>query len=84
MTIRIHPGPAPIAGDAVRLGMQEYVRIREAALHARRAYPGPLGELVQRELTAYAEFGHRFAADALMPRLVAEILAPEPLAPDAA
>lgn len=75
MTIHIHPGPAPIAGDADQLGFQEFVRIRTAALHARRTYPGPLGELVQRELIAYAEFGYRFAADALIPRLVTEILA---------
>ncbi|MHA6780795.1 hypothetical protein ACVGOW_07330 [Pseudonocardia saturnea] len=76
MTVHIHPGPAPIAGDAERLGMQEFVRIRTAALHARRTYPGPLGELVQRELIACAEFGHLLAADALIPRLVSEILAP--------
>lgn len=75
MTIHIHPGPAPITGDADRLSMQEFVRFRAAALHARRTYPGPLGELVARELTAYAEFGYRFAADALIPRLATEILA---------
>jgi hypothetical protein len=49
--------------------------MRAAGLHARRLYPGPLGELVFRELTAYADFGYQFAADALIPRLAAEILA---------
>ncbi len=49
--------------------------MRAAALHARRLYPGGLGELAFRELTAYADFGYRFAADALIPRLAGEILA---------
>ncbi len=75
MTVHIHPGPIPIPGDADRLRLHESSRIRAAALHARRRYPGPLGELVARELTAYAEFGYRFAADALIPRLVTDILA---------
>ena len=49
--------------------------MRAAALHARRRYPGALGELAYRELVAYADFGYRFATDALIPKLVAEILA---------
>lgn len=75
MTIRIYPGPDPIVGNVERLAMHESSCLRAAALHARRVLPGPLGELVQRELTAYAEFGHRFAADALITRLATEILA---------
>lgn len=75
MTIRLYPAPAAIQGDAGRLAQHESARIRAAALHARRVIAGPLGELVQRELTAYAEFGYRFAADALVPRLATEILA---------
>jgi hypothetical protein len=75
MTIRLYPGPAPITGDADRLPPDESVRLRAAALRARRVLPGPLGELAHRELTAYAEFGHRFGTDALIPRLAAEILA---------
>jgi hypothetical protein len=49
--------------------------VRAAALHARRVYPGRIGELVQRELTAYADFGYRFRTDALVPQLVSEVLA---------
>jgi hypothetical protein len=75
MTIRCYPGPDALPGDADRLPMHESARLRAAALHARRVLPGPLGELVHRELTAYAEFGYRFAADALVPRLADEILA---------
>jgi hypothetical protein len=52
----------------------EIGRLRAAAVHARRAIPGPLGELAARELTAYAEFGYRGAVDALMPQLVQQVL----------
>lgn len=71
-----HPSPPPrIPGDAPILLLHERSRLRAAAAHARRALPGPLGELVHRELTAYAEFGHRMTADALIPRLAADVLA---------
>ena len=69
------PASAPLRGDATTLPLHERSRMRAAALHARRLYPGGLGELVYRELVAYADFGYRFAADALIPRLAAEILA---------
>ncbi len=69
------PASALLRGDATTLPLHERSRMRAAALHARRLYPGGLGELVYRELVAYADFGYRFAADALIPRLAAEILA---------
>ena len=61
-------GPMPLAAH-------ERSRLRAAALHARRVFPGGVGELVQRELTSFADFGWRFSADALVPRLATEILA---------
>jgi hypothetical protein len=69
------PTSAPMRGDATTLPLHERSRMRAAALHARRIYPGRLGELVCRELLAYADFGYQFTADALIPRLAAEILA---------
>jgi len=69
------PVAAPLRGDATTIPLHERSRMRAAALQARRLYPGGLGELVHRELLAYADFGYRFAADALIPRLAAEILA---------
>jgi hypothetical protein len=45
----------------------------EAAERALAVYPGPLGELVHRELRAFAEFGFRLTADRLIPRLAAEV-----------
>jgi hypothetical protein len=76
MTIQTFPAATPpLSGDAERFAAHERSRVLAAALHARRVYPGRVGELLQRELTAYAEFGYRFDADALIPRLAAEILA---------
>jgi hypothetical protein len=51
----------------------EKARYRAAAVLGRRIYSGPLGELVHRELTAYADFGYRFKDDGLIPRLAAAI-----------
>ena len=59
---------------APRLAPHEISRLRAAAAHARRAVPGPLGELAARELIAYAEFGYRGARDALVPQLVRQVL----------
>jgi hypothetical protein len=46
----------------------------DAADLALRAYPGALGELVHRELRAFAEFGYRLAGDGLIARLAVEVL----------
>jgi hypothetical protein len=70
------PTPADrVRGNAAPFAAHERSRLRAAAHHARRALPGPLGELVHRELVAYADFGYRMAADALIPRLAADVLA---------
>ena len=69
------PAEPPITGDPTgRLPLHEASRLRAAARHAQRAYPGAIGELLARELTAYAEFGYRFLADGLLTRLAAEVL----------
>lgn len=78
MTITLFPGPPRIPGDAPRLPFPEQVRFRAAARDARRLLPGPVGELVHRELTAYAEFGYRFGDDGLIERLAAAVLAMPP------
>jgi hypothetical protein len=66
--------PPQSTGNAPLLPLHDASRLRAAAYHARRIYPEPLGELVARELTAYAEFGHRFG-DGLIPRVAAIVLA---------
>jgi hypothetical protein len=65
----------PTAGPD-RLDPHERMRIRTAAFEAKRRYPGPIGELVQRELLAHEEFGYRTRQDGLMGRLVAELSRP--------
>lgn len=67
-------GPQRAPGLADPLPAHEKSRIRAAARHARRVYPGDVGELIYRELNAYAEFGIRFSVDALIPRLANHIL----------
>ena len=62
-------------GGRPRLELHELSRIRAAAEHARRAVPGPLGELAARELAAYADFGYRGEGDALVPLLARQVLA---------
>jgi hypothetical protein len=73
------PNPYPagprLRGDARESTAHERSQARAAALHARRLHPGPVGEVLQRELTAYADFGYRFDTDRLVPRLAAEVLA---------
>lgn len=75
-SIRLFPPETPpIPGDPDgRLSPQESSRLRAAAHHAKRAYPGPIGELLARELTAYADFGYRFAAGGLFVRLADDVL----------
>ncbi|MEJ3653518.1 hypothetical protein WEH80_11090 [Actinomycetes bacterium KLBMP 9759] len=78
MTIRLYPGEPPVRGDAEPLPSHDRARLRAAALHAKRIYPGSLGELVSRELLAYADFGFGFGRDALIPRLASEVLDERP------
>lgn len=75
MTITLRPGPPTMSGDAATLAFHEKGCCRAAAGHARRVFPGPVGELIHRELCAYAEFGYRFDSDGLIPRLAAAVLA---------
>jgi hypothetical protein len=74
--IRPFPPTEPrITGDpSGRLPLHDTSHIRAAAHHAKRAYPGAIGELLARELTAHAEFGYRFAANGLLTRLATEVL----------
>jgi hypothetical protein len=75
MTIRLYPAHPPLKGEAIPLEAHERSRFRAAARHAGRVLPGSLGELVKRELTAYAEFGYRFDRDPPIAHLATEVLA---------
>lgn len=69
--------------DAVPMEHQEKMRLRAAAFRATRLYPGPVGELVARELLTWEEFGYRLGGNQLVMRLVDHVLQ-APIAPPAA
>jgi len=49
-------------------------RLRLAASAARRRYPGPVGEVLAREIAAWEEFGYRFGGERLIGQLVEDLL----------
>lgn len=62
----------------VRTSVHDRLALRTAAQRARRAYPGPVGELIARELLAWDEFGWVLGTDALTTRLVQHVMALPP------
>jgi hypothetical protein len=58
-----------------RMDHHEKMRMRTAAHHATQVFPGPAGELVQKELLAWEMFGWRLGPgqNALVPRLVEQV-----------
>lgn len=52
---------------------EERMRLRAAAFQATRVYPGPVGELISRELFSWEEFGYRLGSASLVTRLVDHI-----------
>lgn len=59
-----------------RIPARELARVRRAARQAGATYPGPVGEILARELRAYADFGYRFGDDSLLDQVTAELLDP--------
>lgn len=51
-------------------------RLRIAAEQARRAYPGPIGDLLRQELLSWMVFGHRLGSVLIM-RVADKLLATE-------
>lgn len=66
-------GPAAEAGP-VPMAHHEKMRIRAAAFHATRVYPGPVGELIQRELTDWVDFGYRLGGRRKVSELVEHVM----------
>ncbi|MDN5859237.1 MAG: hypothetical protein L0H84_11500 [Pseudonocardia sp.] len=60
--------------DPVPMDHHEKMRLRAAAFRATRLYPGPVGELVSRELLSWEEFGYRLGGSAPVMRLVDQVL----------
>ena len=71
------------------LDRESRARLRSAAHRVTRIYPGPVGELLERELRTWEEFGFRFGSAGLMAALVDHVLRTpvgqlDPARPDAA
>jgi len=49
-------------------------RLRAAVFRARLVYPGPVGELIARELLSWDEFGHRLGGNQMIMTLVEHVL----------
>ncbi|MEQ3550505.1 hypothetical protein WIS52_08485 [Pseudonocardia nematodicida] len=58
----------------------EKMRMRAAAFRATRVYPGPVGELVSRELLSWEDFGYRLGGNRLVMELVDHIMKTQPAA----
>lgn len=72
--------PEPIADPTsatvapVRMDQHEKSRVSAASHRARRLFPGVVGEVLYRELDAYAQWAYRLYQSGLMPRLVDHIM----------
>jgi hypothetical protein len=64
----------------LRMDQHQRMQLRTVAFRATRVYPGPVGELLCRELLDWEEFGYRFGGGALVTRLI-DHLSSAPLAP---
>jgi hypothetical protein len=53
---------------------QERMRLRAAAFRAIRAYPGPVGELLSRELLSWEEFGYRLGSRGMIMGIVDAVM----------
>jgi hypothetical protein len=60
--------------DPAPMDHHEKMRLRAAAFRATRLYPGPVGELVSRELLTWEEFGYRLGSQQLVMRIVDHVL----------
>jgi len=70
-----HPADASLPSrPAVFMNHDEKVRLRAAAFRVTRLYPGPVGELLTRELLTWEEFGYRLGGHRLIMRLVDHVL----------
>lgn len=69
------PGHAGLeVGPVERSEAADRVRIREAAVRAAQVYPGPVGELLSRELLSWEQFGYRLGSRTAIMQIVDQVL----------
>ncbi|HTF50347.1 MAG TPA: hypothetical protein VK735_23150 [Pseudonocardia sp.] len=56
------------------MDLDEMKRLRAAAFWAKRIYPGPVGELLSRELRSWEEFGYRLGTQGMIIGIVDAVL----------
>lgn len=66
--------PHDARNSAEPMALHEKSRLRAAAFRAKRLYPGPVGELVSRELLDWEDFGFRLASGGLIMSLVEHVM----------
>lgn len=59
----------------VPMSHHEKSRLRAAAFHAKKVYPGPVGELISGELLSWEDFGYVLSGPGMIRRLVDHVLA---------
>ena len=67
------PSPSPIHRPD-KLEQHERMQLRTAAVRAKQVYPGPVGELISRELLDWEQFGYRTGGAGLVRALVDAVL----------
>lgn len=72
-----------MADTLVPMDHHEKMRVRAAAFRVTRLYPGPIGELVSRELLTWEEFGYRLGRGNLVMRLCDHVLKTPLVQPEA-
>ncbi|GAA1078752.1 hypothetical protein ACFU8R_16150 [Pseudonocardia alni] len=60
--------------DPQPMDHHEKMRIRAAAFRATRIYPGPVGELISRELLGWEDFGYRLGGNRMVLDLVDHVM----------
>jgi len=71
----IHQYSCTVPTDApARMEQQDRMQMRAAAFRATRLYPGPVGELISKELMTWEEFGMKLGGHGLVARLVAAVM----------
>jgi hypothetical protein len=71
----IHQYSCTVPTDApARMEQQERMQLRAAAFRATRVFPGPVGELVSKDLLAFEDFGYVLGGHGLVARLVAAVM----------
>jgi len=71
----LHQGSVVPTAPAPKIEHVDRAKLMTTALRARRVYPGPVGELIARELSSWADMGFRYGGGSTIAKLVAAVLA---------